>query len=95
MELDNFLGAGLELRGTKAGDDRFEVLAVPERLRERQDGSKSSLGRFVQQISPESLADRLFIDCILQDKPASPTCYDGLTTQEVIDAALDSHRTGT
>jgi predicted dehydrogenase len=40
----------------------------------------------------EAVGDRLFIDAILQDQPVSPDFYDGLRAQQVIDAALLSHR---
>jgi predicted dehydrogenase len=40
----------------------------------------------------ESVGDRLFIDAILQDKPVSPDFYDGLRVQQVLDAAVLSHR---
>jgi predicted dehydrogenase len=36
----------------------------------------------------------LFIDAILEDRPAAPSFYDGLKAQEVIDAAIESHERG-
>ena len=39
-----------------------------------------------------SAGPRLFIDAILEDKPAAPDFYDALKVQEVVDAALKSHR---
>lgn len=41
-----------------------------------------------------SVGARAFVDAIIDDTPLEPTFYDGLKTQEVIDAALESHRTG-
>lgn len=38
--------------------------------------------------------DYLFIDCILEDRPISPSFFDGLKAQEVIDAAKESHQRG-
>jgi predicted dehydrogenase len=36
----------------------------------------------------------LFVDAILDDKPLSPTFYDGLKAQAVINAGIQSHETG-
>jgi predicted dehydrogenase len=38
--------------------------------------------------------DRYFIDCILADRPVTPSLWDGVAVQEVMDAAIASHRTG-
>jgi predicted dehydrogenase len=38
--------------------------------------------------------DYLFIDSILEDRPISPSFYDGLKAQEVIDAAEQAHQSG-
>jgi len=42
----------------------------------------------------QSLGPRLFIDSILANQPVSPSFYDGMRTQQVIDAAIESHRSG-
>jgi predicted dehydrogenase len=38
--------------------------------------------------------DRYFIDCILEDRPISPSLWDGVAVQEIMDAAIASHKTG-
>ena len=38
--------------------------------------------------------DHLFIDSILEDLPAVPNFYDGLEVQKVIEAAKQSHQSG-
>jgi predicted dehydrogenase len=42
----------------------------------------------------QSVGDRLFIDAILEGRQVSPSFYDGLKVQEVIDAAIVSDREG-
>jgi len=37
---------------------------------------------------------RHFVDCIVDDRPVSPSFYDGWKTQQVIDAAIESHGSG-
>jgi len=34
------------------------------------------------------------VDCILDDRPAAPSFYDGLTVQQVMEAAIQSHERG-
>jgi hypothetical protein len=38
--------------------------------------------------------DYLFIDSILEDRQISPSFYDGLKAQEVIEAAIESDQRG-
>ena len=37
---------------------------------------------------------RQFVEAILEGRAVSPSFYDGYKAQQVIDAALESHRTG-
>ena len=48
-----------------------------------------------QAFGTESIGTRLFIDAIREDRPLSPSFYDGWKAQEVVEAAVESHRTGT
>jgi predicted dehydrogenase len=38
--------------------------------------------------------DRYFIDCILHNRPVTPSFWDGVAVQEIIEAAFTSHRSG-
>jgi hypothetical protein len=42
----------------------------------------------------QSIGPRLFIDAIVEKRAVSPSFYEGLKAQEVIDAAFESHRRG-
>ena len=42
----------------------------------------------------QSVADRLFIDAILDGRPMDSTFYDGWKAQQVIDAVIASHEQG-
>ncbi len=50
----------------------------------------------IVKISAKHLKRRifLFIDSILQDQSISPSFYDGLMTQKVVDAAKESNERG-
>lgn len=42
----------------------------------------------------DSVGDRYFIDCVLNDRPVTPSLWDGVAAQAVIEAALISHKNG-
>lgn len=91
FQFGNFGGAPpqMAVRGTRAGDDRFESLPIPPRI--------------WGQVSPDDpnavfttmpAGDRYFIDCILHDQQVTPDFWEGVAVQAVIDAAKQSHQTG-
>ncbi len=41
-----------------------------------------------------SVGDRAFIDAIVQDRPLTPSFYDGWKVQQVIEAAFAAHDEG-
>jgi predicted dehydrogenase len=101
LELDvAFAGTeeGAVIRGARHDEDRFETFAVPEELWGGVDPRdmvstltpRGLRGLFAQR----SIGDRLFIDAILEGGPASPSFYDGWKAQQVIDAAIESHCSG-
>lgn len=87
----NFWGpnTGATIRGARHDEEKFSRLAVPDEL--QKDVAEDEIyDPYVKQ----SAGPRLFIDAILEDRPVSPDFYDGFKVQEVIDAALESQRTG-
>jgi hypothetical protein len=42
----------------------------------------------------QPIADRQFIDAILDDQPVTPNFYDGVKAQKVIDVAIKSYEQG-
>lgn len=78
-----------ELRGFQIGDKEVQRFEIPE--------------EYHKGINPEvtfevflkhSAGPRLFIDAIVNDTPIEPNFYDGYKVQQVIDAAIESNRTG-
>lgn len=43
----------------------------------------------------QSIGPRLFIDAILDDRPIEPSFHDGHQVQRIVEAAIESHQTGT
>jgi predicted dehydrogenase len=79
---------------SRRDQDNVEELTVPDRLWGDVD---RSIGRFDQNIdffSKMPVGPRLFVDTILNDAKSEPSFRDGLHVQKVIDAALESDKTG-
>ena len=91
LELDARLMEA-EVRGLRQGQERIEMLPVPDELWEGADATQFP-GPW-QVFGCQPVGDRLFIDAILEDRPVAPSFYDGLKAQEVIDAAIRSHEEG-
>ena len=47
-----------------------------------------------QTFTHDSVGDRYFIDCVLNDQPVTPSLWDGVAVQAVIEAALNSYKSG-
>ncbi|HMN27595.1 MAG TPA: Gfo/Idh/MocA family oxidoreductase [Caldilineaceae bacterium] len=87
----NFSGSGemQAIRGVRHDQRQFEALPIPDHIWGEVDHA-DPMGVFTKQPA----GDRYFIDAILADQPVTPSFRDGAAVQSVIDAALESHRTG-
>jgi predicted dehydrogenase len=90
LELD-FSFAGAELRGLRQGETQWQRLPVPDDLWSGADRSAAFIDQVFGLFQTQPIGDRLFVDSILDDRPVTPSFYDGWTAQEVIDAAIASH----
>jgi len=98
IEVDTVLGGAEEcvlISGARSDQGRFETLPVPDDLWVDVDRSDIWSSLFPGVFLRQSVGDRLFVDAILEGRPPSPSFYDGLKAQEVIDAAIESHHSGT
>jgi len=77
------------LRGVRQGDVRAQSLATPPAL---WAGARPDIPYDV--FMRGSAGPRQFVDAILHDRSITPSFYDGWKAQRVIDAALQSFRTG-
>ena len=78
-----------QVRGAREGDARFAVLPLPDRLWENADPEDSGT-----VFTGQSAGARAFVDAIVEGRPMTPDFEDGGKVQQVIDAALRSHREG-
>jgi predicted dehydrogenase len=79
----------MEIRGVREGESGFQPLPVPNRFWGEADRS-DPFSVFVTL----PVGDRAFIDAILADRAVSPDFFDGWKVQEVLEAAIESDRTG-
>jgi predicted dehydrogenase len=83
-----------EIRGARQDEKQSQVLPIPDELWEGVDRTQPLIAQVMETFLKQPIADRQFIDAILDDLPVSPNFYDGLKAQEVIDAAIKSHEQG-
>lgn len=81
--------AGVVLQASRYPEVRFERLEVPASYW----GTVKSTEPFAT-FTQQSVGCRALIDAILQDRPITPTFFDGYKAQRVIASALEAHQTG-
>jgi predicted dehydrogenase len=86
--------AGARIRGARSDEEQFQTLNVPADLWGDVDRSGSIDSQIIDLFCKQPVGGRLFVDAILENRPVSPSFLDGLKAQEVIDAALESHKSG-
>jgi predicted dehydrogenase len=83
-----------ELRGARSGEARIQPLAIPDEYWDGVDRSAASPAPAAGMFMRQPIGDRQFIDAIVEDRPASPSFYEAWKVQEILEAALESDRTG-
>jgi predicted dehydrogenase len=86
--------SGGELVGARGNEEKMQILPVPDDLWRGVDRTQSQFAQWMQVFQAHPVADRQFIDAILEDQPIEPSFYDGFQAQRVIDAAFQSHERG-
>ncbi len=77
------------IQAARSSEQTFQTLTVPDSYW----GDVSRTDPF-EVFTKQPAGARLFVDAILEGRPVSPSFYDGYKAQQVIDAALESDRTG-
>ena len=90
LEIDVPFGgpqAGAVICAARNDDQEFQILEVPAAY-----WGAASRSDPMEVFKHQSVGCRAFIDSILENHPATPTFYDGYKAQQVMEAAMDSHR---
>lgn len=94
LELSRAPDGRLVLYGARRTEEKSRPLALPEHVLAGLPPEQMYNPKLPDVFIRQPVGCRLFIDAILAERPATPTFYDGLKTQEVIAAALESSRRG-
>jgi predicted dehydrogenase len=86
--------SGARIRGARIGESSFEDLPIPAAFWGEVDANTPFMTHITELFGKQSIGPRLFIDRILTQQHGGPDLYDGWQAQRVIDAALESDRTG-
>lgn len=78
-----------EIRVVRHAEPEAQSLVIPDRIWGEADHNDC-----FDVLFKNSTGARLFIDCVIEDRTASPDFYDGWRVQQVIDAALASDQSG-
>jgi predicted dehydrogenase len=92
LEIDiTYRGANVRalIRAAREGDEAFHTLDVPASYWGEVNPSEP-----FDVFTRQPVGTRSFIDAILSNSPVTPSFYDGYKAQQVIQAAMDSHRSG-
>ena len=81
----SFPRSGIELRGARSDDEAFQVLEIPADLLGEVDQTKPFFECLLEYFAT---GDYKFIEAILQDKRPTPSFFEGLRAQEVVDGAI-------
>ena len=82
-------GAHMAVRAASAPDGPFVELPIPAHIWGDVPPEQNT-----EVFNRMSAGDRYFIDCILENRPVTPSLWDGVAVQEVMEAAMVSHRNG-
>jgi len=92
LEVDFNFNDGYVIRGARSGEDQIKQLAIPDDILNGVDPISPFFEQFEQIFTGQSVGTRLFIEAIVNDQPVSPSFYDGLKAQAVIEAAIEADR---
>ncbi len=82
-------GPTMTVRAASAPDRLFADLPIPDHIWGEVPTDQNS-----EVFNRMPAGDRYFIDCIVLDRPVTPSLWDGVAVQEVMEAAMTSQRTG-
>jgi len=83
------------LSGARENEDHFQPIPVEARFRGDLDPALPFASLFFPLFKTEPIGVRQFVDAILGKGKVTATFLDGWKASQVIDAALESHRSGT
>jgi predicted dehydrogenase len=93
LEIHHTFG-GAEIYGARSNEQRFTRLFSVDYRSTTAGSNEHEMTAMLAPFHDQSIGPRLFIDAIVENRAVSPSFYEGLKAQEVIDAAFEAHRRG-
>lgn len=90
LELEMNLRDGYKLYGAKSDEDTLSALRVPEDILDGVDLELPLMELWAKVFTEQATGCRSFIQAIAADRKISPSLYEGMRVQEVIEAAIES-----
>ena len=73
------------------GGGLLQPMSIPDSYLTGMDPSRPYLEQSLSMFASQPFGCRLFVESILENRPAVPSLYDGWKAQQIIDAAIASH----
>ena len=73
------------------GGEPLQPMSIPDSYLAGMDSSRPYLEQSLSMFASQPFGCRLFVESILENRPAVPSLYDGWKAQQIIDAAIASH----
>jgi predicted dehydrogenase len=87
-------GSGLPQLQLAQGDEPYRPVTLPDRFLTGIDVSQPIITQFLSMFTAQPIGCRLFVDAILDNRPITPSFYEGWKAQLVIDATIAAHESG-
>ena len=82
-----------KMQALRVGEEQFHPVPIPDEM--WGGAARGNLEDYLEDLFyTQSVGARSFIDAILEDRPATPSFYDGYQAQVVMDAVNESHEKG-
>lgn len=94
LELAFTFDDGYVVRGARSSEDQIKALPIPEDILQGVNPNDPFIEQFNQIFTKQSVGSRLFIDAIVNDRTLSPSFFDGLKAQKIIEAAIKADKRG-
>jgi predicted dehydrogenase len=82
------------LTGTCGADHPVETYEIPTRFMHNANQGLPSFPRLLDMFANSPVGGRLFIESIRDNQHPVPSFYEGWKAQQILDAAIESNRTG-
>lgn len=92
LEVDFNFSDGYVIRGARSDEEQISRLMIPDDILHGINQDSPFFEQFERIFTEQLVGTRLFVDAIVNDRVISPSFYDGLKAQAVIEAAIEADK---